>query len=171
MRKKLCLLPLLIAIFLLLSAFKGGSGFSIETDDDFAVATDSSKVGDVADRLGMSKQEVTSYFTKNSLVFIAVSKDKGTQVRISRFEDEFSKKVYDTEKMSDAQIIEMMSLYSESSGVVKAVENGGRKFARTMQVLEDSGGKYTATQYVTVANGQVYLITCYNPGVGTSEEV
>ena len=171
MRKKLCLLPIFIIALLFLTAFKGGNGFSIETGDDFAVATDSSKVGDVAERLGISKQEVASYFTKNSLVFIAVSKDMGTQVRIARFEDEFSKKVYDVENLNDAQVIEMMSLYSKSPGVVKSVENGGRKFARTLQVLEDSGGKYTATQYVTIAGGQVYLITCYNSGVGASSEV
>ncbi|MBR5922347.1 MAG: hypothetical protein IKZ59_00995 [Clostridia bacterium] len=171
MRKKLCLLPLLFAAFLFLTAFKGGNGFSIETGDEYAVATNSSDVGDVAERLGMKEKEVTSYFTGNSLVFIAVSKDKKTQIRISRFEDDFSRKVYDTEKMSDEQIIDMMSLYSESSGVVKAVESGGRKFARTMQVSKDEGGKFTATQYVTVASGQIYIITCYNPGVGASEEV
>ena len=171
MRKKLYLLPVVIILIAVLCGFKGGNGFTIETDDDFAVATEEDDVKDVAKRLSISESEVKKYFSDNSLVFIAVSPDGKTQIRISCFSDEFSNDVYDTENLSDEQVSKMMSLYSTSAGIVKVVESGGRKYAKTVQLLNDSGGEYTVTHYVTVASRKTYVISCYNPGVGTSSEV
>ena len=159
-----------MSLFLLM-AFKGGSGFNIEVDNSYAVATKASEVDTVAERLSMEQSEVKAYFKENALKFIAVSKDTKTQIRISRFADNFSSSVYDAQNLTDEQINEMASLYGADSDVVSIIESGNRKYAKTTNVLEDSGGVYTATQYATVAGGRIYVITFYNPGEATSKEV
>lgn len=171
MNKKICaVFTAIIALFSLL-AFKGGSGFNIEVDNSYAVATKASEVDNVAERLSMEPSEVKAYFKENALKFIAVSKDTKTQIRISRFADNFSSSVYDAQNLTDEQVNEMVALYGADSDIVSIIESGSRKYAKTTNVLEDSGGVYTATQYVTVAGGRIYVITCYNPGETTSKEV
>lgn len=160
-----------IMALLVLSGFKGGSGFSIEVDDSFAVATKASEVDEVAERLGIDREEAVSYFKQNDLIFIAVSEDTKTQVRISRFADNFSSDVYDAENLTEEQTAQMISLYSGTDNSVDLIESDNRRFAKTTEVLEDSGGVYTCTQYVTVAGGRTYVITCYNPSDSPSKEI
>lgn len=165
------LLQLAIVSLLILSGFKGGSGFTIEVDDSFAVATKISEVDEIAERLGIEREEAAAYFKQNDLKFIAVSEDTETQIRVSRFADDFSSVVYDAENLTEDQISEMISLYGGSEEKTEIIDSDGRKFAKTVEVLKDSGGIYACTQYVTVAGGRIYVITCYNPSDKTSEEV
>ncbi len=171
MKKAVGLLLLLLMITLVLTGFKGGSGFTIEIDDSFAIATKASEVDSVAERLGIERDIAVSYFKQNDLKLIAVSENTKTQIRISRFADNFSSSVYDAENLSDEQIAEMVSLYGGENKTTEIIESDGRKFAKIVEVLEDSGGVYTCTQYVTVAGGRTYIITCYNPSDSTSKEI
>lgn len=171
MKKKVCFLPLLILLLVFALSFKGGDGFTIEVDNSFAVALKASESDNVAERLKVDENVVKSYFKENSLVFIAISKDTKTQIRISRFADNFSSSVYDSENLSDEKISEMVSLYGGDAQSAETIESGGRKFAVMTELLKDSGGVYTSTQYVTVAGGKTYIITCYNPGDDTSKDV
>ncbi len=161
----------LLLLLMFLVGFKGGNGFTIEIDNSFAVATKSSEVDTVAERLNMDQAQVASYFKNNALKLIAVSGDKKTQIQISSFADNFSSSVYDAENLSKEDLSEMVSLYGGSFDAVETVENNGRSFAKITQVLEDSGGVYTSTQYVTVAGGRTFIITCHNPGETTSQEI
>ena len=162
---------LAVIAVLFFSAFKGGSGFTIEIDDSFAISTEASDVEDIAERLNLDEEVVASYFDLNDLKLIAVSEDTKTQIRISRFADNFSSSVYDAENLTEAQIGEMLSLYGGSNKTFEIIENDSRKFAKITETLKDSGGVYTSTQYVTVAGGRTYVITCYNPSDSTSAEV
>lgn len=171
MKKRLLIALLAAFTFLVLSAFKGGSGFNFEIANTYAVATKSSEVDTVAQRLGLEEDTVAAYFKDNSLKLLAVSEDGQTQIRISRFSDNFSSAVYDAENLTDEQTSQMISLYSSSHDFAEVIESDGRKFAKTTEVLKDSGGVYTATQYVTVAGGRIYVISCYNQGEGTSAEI
>lgn len=171
MKKATYILLFAVAAILIFSGFKGGNGFTIEVSNSYAVATKASEVDIVAARLNMEEDAVASYFKENELVFIAVSSDGKTQIRISRLTDDFSSAVYDAENLTDKQAAQMISLYSESYDTADVIESGGRKFAKTAETLKDSGGVYTATQYVTVGGGETYVISCYNAGNGTSAEV
>ena len=171
MKKTMLILSVLTVSILLFSGFKGGDGFTIEVSNSYAVATNADEVDTVAERLNLSEDEVASYFTQNALCFIAVSDDGKTQVRISRFADNFSSDVYDAENLTDEQTSRMISLYSTSYDTATVIESGGRRFAKTVETLEDSGGVYTATQYITVSGGNIYAITCYNPGDTESDEI
>ena len=171
MKRNIYLLPVIILLLVFTLAFKGGNGFTIEVNNSFAVALKASESDNVAERLQVENSVVKDYFKENSLVFIAVSSDTKTQIRISRFADNFSGSVYDSENLSDEKITEIVSLYGADAQSAEITESGGRKFAVMTELLKDSGGVYTSTQYVTVAGGKTYIITCYNPGEGTSEEV
>ena len=172
MRKTVLILSVFILSFLLLTGFKGGDGFDIEISNSYAVATDSDEVDTVAARLNTDEETVASYFRENALTLIAVSEDGETQIRISRFSDNFSSDVYDTENLTDKQVSEMISLYSSSYDTATVIESDGRKFAKTVGLLKENGQvKYTVTQYVTVGGGRTYIITCYNSGNSTSKEV
>lgn len=171
MKKATYILLFAVAAILVFSGFKGGNGFTIEVSNSYAVATKASEVDIVAARLNMEEDAVAAHFKGNALVFIAVSSDGKTQIRISRFTDNFSSAVYDTENLTDEQAAQMISLYSASYDAAEVIESGGRKFAQTVETLKDSGGVYTATQYVTVGGGRTYVISCYNEGNGTSEEI
>ena len=184
MRKKLYVLPLILIIFFMFTGFKGGSGFQIEVDDSYAVATEKKEVTAVAERLGVDEKDVKTYFSKNHLKFIAVSKDKMTQIRVAKFADtrtvtdsatgeekDLIATIYDSENLTDEQLSQIILLYSNVQSTATVVESNGRKFAKTTEVLEDSGGVYTTTQYLTIAGGRTYIITCYNPGEETSDEV
>ena len=173
MKKTFCILAVFVLAFFTLAGFKGGNGFNIEISNSYAVATEAGEVDTVAARLNTDEETVASYFRENALSLIAVSDDGETQIRISRFSDNFSSDVYDTENLTDKQISEMISLYSSSYDTAVVIENGGRKFAKTVGLIKEKTGqvKYTVTQYVTVGGGRTYIITCYNPGKGTSEEI
>ena len=171
MFKKLSVLFVLAVLLCFLCGFKGGSGFTIEVNNSYAVATKASEVDTVAKRLSLEETEVASYFKQNALKFIAVSEDTKTQIRISRFADNFSSDVYDAQNLTDEQLSEMVSLYGADSQSANIVENNGRKYAKITDVLEDSGGVYTSTQYITVAGGRTHVISCYNPGDFTSQEI
>ena len=169
--KKLTYIILALLLLCFLLGFKGGNGFTIEIGNSFAVATKSSEVDTVAERLNLDISQVKSYFRDNELKLIAVSEDTKTQIRISSFADNFSSSVYDAENLSEEQLGEMVTLYGSSYEMAEIVESDGRSFARITEVLKDSGGVYTSTQYITVAGGKTYVITCYNQGDTTSDEV
>lgn len=172
MKRAICLLTIFVLSLFILVGFKGGDDFKIEIGGSYAVATNPGDVSNVAVRLNTDDETVASYFKENALCLIAVSQDAETQIRISRFSDNFSSDVYDTENLTDDQISEMISLYSSSYESALVVESNGRKFAKTAGVVKekDGGAEYTVTQYVTVGGGRTYIITCYNPGTGTSKE-
>ena len=85
MKKTVYIFLFAIAAVLVFSGFKGGNGFTIEVNNSYAVATKASEVDIVADRLNMEEDAVAAHFKENALVFIAVSSDGKTQIRISRF--------------------------------------------------------------------------------------
>ena len=173
MKKSVCVLAIIVLSFFILTGFSGGDGFNIEINNSYAVATEAGEVDTVAARLNTDEATVASYFKENALSLIAISEDGETQIRISRFSDNFSSRVYATENLTDKQISEMISLYSSSYDTAAVIESGGRKFAKTTGLVKEKDGSvdYTVTQYVTVGGGRTYIITCYNPGQGTSNEI
>ncbi|MBO7520331.1 MAG: hypothetical protein J6T73_06085, partial [Clostridia bacterium] len=127
MKKATYILLFAVAAILIFSGFKGGNGFTIEVSNSYAVATKASEVDIVAARLNMEEDAVASYFKENELVFIAVSSDGKTQIRISRFADNFSSAVYDAQNLTDEQIDEMVSLYGADAESSSIIESDNRK--------------------------------------------
>lgn len=146
--------------------------YTITTGDDFISAKQGENLDKVAERLNMKPQDINSYFTKNGLIYLAVSSDSKTQVKISAFSDNFSSEVSDIEYLDDAGLSKFISAISEDSDTpAQVIENADRKYLCVKDTLNDSGGVYTVTQYITIFDGKTFYFAGYNPGEDTSDEV
>lgn len=146
--------------------------YSISPGSDFISVKYGDDLTQISQKLNMTTDELNSYFSKNGLLYLAVSSDAKTQIRLSAFTDNFSSAVDDISLLSDEQLrdfIDAVSDKTESS--CEVVMCGGRKYISVTDVLKDSGGIYTVTQYITICSGQTFYLACYNDGEGTSSQV
>ncbi len=144
--------------------------YSINTDEDFTVVYAGDNLSEMSEKLNISEAELSSYFTKNGLLYLAVSADNQTQIRLSRYTDNFSSTVRDISILDDDGLQEFANTvcgYEEYT----ITENSGRKFIVSVKNLTDSGGRYTVTQYITIHGGSTYYLSCYNAGDVTSDEI
>ncbi len=168
------ILSVIIVVLILLSVPVSASNYeyTITTDNNFISARSGDDLTAISEKLNITLQELNSHFTKNGLIYIAVSEDGKSQVKISAFTDNFSSEVGDIAYLDDtvmSQFIESVSDGSDSPAYV--VTNNGRKFLCVKNTLQDTGGVYTVTQYITICNNQTFYFAGYNDGEDTSEEI
>lgn len=146
--------------------------YTISTDENFISAKTNDDLTAISEKLNMTPQDLHTYFTKNGILFFAVSLDSKTQVKLSVFTDNFSSEIGDISYLDDlvmAEFIEAVSGNADSPAQV--ITNNGRKFLCLKDTLEDRGGIYTVTQYITIYNNQTFYFTGYNDGKDTSSEI
>ena len=154
------------------SVFAIGYQYTISEGNDFTSAKYGENLDAVAKKLNMTSQDINSYFTKNGLIYLAVSSDNKTQVKISAFSDNFSSEVADISYLDDDGLSQFVSAISEDCDFpAQIIENGGRKYVCVKNTLNDSGGLYTVTQYITICNNQTFYFAGYNPGDETSSDI
>ena len=162
-----------ISVIIMLSGFTAhaeSNEFNITVPDSFTVARKGDSLDGVARNLQMDTAKLSEYFSKNGLVYFAVSADTKTQVRLSEFSDNFSSQVVDICYLKENELNEFIkAVGGENSN--ELVQNGSRKFVKIQSTLTDSGGDYTVTQYITIANGKTYYLACYNEGSGESAQI
>ena len=170
----------LIAIIAILAVFSIAVGavgyeYTIKANDNFVTAEltdDINALDAVAQKLNMDTTKLHDYFKQNGLIYLAVSADKQTQVKISAFSDNFSTKVADISYLDEAGLTAFASAISEEDdSPAQLVENNGRKYLCVKDTLSDSGGVYTVTQYITICNNKTFYFAGYNPGENTSSEI
>lgn len=167
----------LLAVFaiitlLSISVYAIGYQYTISTSNDFTSAKYGDNLDEVATKLNMTPQDINSYFSKNGLLYLAVSSDNKTQVKVSAFNDNFSSEISDISYLDDVGLSKFMSALSEDSDTdAEVIENNGRKYICVKDTLNDSGGVYTVTQYITICNNQTFYFAGYNPGEDTSEVI
>ena len=146
--------------------------YTITTGDSFKSARSGDDLTDISEKLNMTPQDLNSYFTKNGLVYIAVSEDGKSQIKISAFTDNFSSEVSDIAYLNDSIMSEFIKAVSNDAVIpAQIVVNNGRKFLCVKNTLQDSGGVYTVTQYITICNNKTFYFAAYNDGEDTSQEM
>ena len=150
-----------VAILLLCLAFAfpcmAEASFAIEQGKEFAVY---GKNDGVAQRLGMTEEDLKEYLEENDIVYLAVDEKNERQIRLSISETGFSQSVGHLSGLSDEKIRALMpDLIGEERGEI--VKKGDRKFIRQEVRLSDSGGEYLLTRYITVEAKQYYVLTFY----------
>ena len=149
-----------------------GYEYSLLLDDGFISVTNDDDLTQVSEKLKISASDLNSYFNKNGLLYLAVSNDTKTQIRLSAFTDNFSSVANDISYLSDDQLAEFMSAVSENGNTNSEIAvSGGRKYIKVKDTLKDSGGTYTVTQYITICSNQTFYLSCYNEGSDTSPQV
>lgn len=164
----------LIAVLMLLFSFNISAAtyeYDISTTSDFTSVKRDEDMSSVAQKLNMTADELSSYFKKNSLLYLAVSNDTKTQIRLSAFTDNFSSTVSDISYLANEQLTEFMNAVSDDENDCEIVTNGERKYITLKDTLSDSGGVYTVTQYITICDSQTFYLSCYNEGNDTSDEI
>lgn len=169
---KLRLLTVFALIITLLSfTVSAELSYNITVDENFSVVTADDDLKAMSQKLNISEDSLSSYF-KSGLLYLAVSKDNQTQIKLSSYTDEFSSTVKDISFLDGAAIEEFKNtLCGDGDYICTTQINKGRTFIVMQKTLSDSGGIYTVTQYITICDGKSYHLSCYNPGTQTSDTV
>lgn len=146
-----------------------GYEYSIAPSDNFIYAKHGDDLTQVAEKLNMTTDELNTYFNQNELIYLAVSDDNKSQIKLSVYQDGFSSVVSDISQLSDADLNEFANSFDENGNNI--VMNNGRKFIRVKHTRADSGGTYTVTQYITICNNKTFYFAGYNDGENTSKEI
>ena len=172
MKAKIITIVAVVLLLLNLNVSAANFEYTLSPGDNFTSATYGDDLSEIAEKLGMTTDKLNSYFSKNGLLYLAVSDDAKTQIRLSAFTDNFSSAVGDISNLDQEGLQEFKNSVSEDSENIFYIQsNDGRKFIATKSTLQDSGGIYTVTQYITVCDSQIFYLSCYNEGEETSSEV
>ena len=145
-----------------------GYEYSITPSDNFTFAKQGDDLTQIAKKLNMTTDDLNKYFSDNKLIYLAVSDDVKSQIKISVTEDEFSKKVNDISILDDNVLNNFAKSLSSDSSIVT---NNDRKFVLVNDTHKDSGGIYTVTQYITICDGKTFYFIGYNDGKDISKEI
>lgn len=145
-----------------------GYEYSITPSDNFTFAKQGDDLTQIAKKLNMTTDDLNKYFSDNKLIYLAVSDDVKSQIKISVTEDEFSKKVNDISLLDDNALNNFAKSLSSDSSIVT---NNDRKFVLVNDTHKDSGGIYTVTQYITICDGKTFYFIGYNDGKDISKEI
>ncbi len=145
-----------------------GYEYSITPSDNFTFAKQGDDLTQIAKKLNMTTDDLNKYFSDNKLIYLAVSDDVKSQIKISVTEDEFSKKVNDISLLDDNVLNNFAKSLSSDSSIVT---NNDRKFVLVNDTHKDSGGIYTVTQYITICDGKTFYFIGYNDGKDISKEI
>ena len=145
-----------------------GYEYSITPSDNFTFAKQGDDLTQIAKKLNMTTDDLNKYFSDNKLIYLAVSDDVKSQIKISVTEDEFSKKVNDISLLDDNALNNFAKSLSSDSSIVT---NNDRKFVLVNDTHKDSGGIYTVTQYITICDGKTFYFIGYNDGKDISQEI
>lgn len=146
--------------------------YTISPGDGFTSVKSGDDMGSIAKKLDMTTAELNSYINENGIIYLAVSDDAKSQIKISVFSDNFSTEVGDISRLDDAGLSEFAGAISkDSEDTADIISNNGRKFVCVKHTRQDSGGIYTITQYVTICNNKIFHFAGYNDGETTSDEI
>lgn len=167
----LAVIVVLLAIFNI-NVSAASYEYHISLGANFTSAQYGDDLTQISGKLNMTADQLNTYFNKNGLVYLAVSDDAKTQIRISAFTDNFSSAVSDISLLDDETLNEFMNAVSNADdGTVCVLSNNERKYIQVRNTLKDSGGIYTVTQYITICDNKTFYVSCYNDGEDTSSEV
>ncbi len=162
---------ILLALFSI-SVSAASYEYSILLSDNFTSAQYGDDLTEISQKLNMSKDDLNSYFSENGLIYLAVSHDAKTQIKLSAFNDNFSSTVNDISQLDDYALGEFANTIGENTdSSPDIITNNGRKYICVKSTRNDRGGIYTVTQYITICNNKTFYFAGYNDGDDTSNEI
>lgn len=172
MKIRILAVAAVILILVSLCVCAAGYEYTISPSEQFTAVNYGDDLSGIADKLNMTTDELNVYFNKNSILYLAVSDDTKTQIRLSAFTDNFSSAVADISLLDDDGLREFKEAVSADNENAFFTESAdGRKFIAVKSTLQDSGGTYTVTQYITICNNKTFYFSGYNEGSDTSDDI
>ena len=147
--------------------------YTISSSENFISTQSDDDLTTISEKLNTTPQELESYLTENNILYIAVSNDNKSQIKITALTDNFSSKVGDISLISDSVMQEFIStVRPDTDTLTYIVENNGRKYICVKNTLTDENDNlYTVTQYITICNHKTFYFSCNNPGEDTTDEI
>ncbi len=170
MKRKFLVVLLALISLLSFNISAQETNYSITVPEGFSATDKSDNMEAVANQLGLDLKALNEYFDQNGLIYLAVSADAKTQIRLSALSDNFSSAVSDISFLDEQGLADFTAAIG-GENKTEIIEKGNRKFVKTVNTLRDSGGIYTVSQYVTIADNATYYLSCYNDGTTTSAQV
>lgn len=159
------IVSLLVVLFVALSfpAAAAGKVYSVKIPKGYVFAESDGKKNKLAERFGMSAEEMEKYFSENGVLFLAVGENSGEQISLSETETDFSKHAATFSRMNDSELTDIENQLAGtafSAGGIAECSNG-IKFLR-LKLLEASD---TVTEnYITVCSGKLYTLRITTAG-------
>ena len=149
-----------------------GYEYTISPGEKFTSVQYGDDLSEISEKLNMSGDELNSYFHQSGLIYLAVSDDNKTQIKLSAFTDNFSSAAGDISNLDEHALAEFASAVSEDNeNMAHIVSNNDRNFVCVKNTRKDSGGIYTVTQYITICNNKTFYFAGYNEGEDTSDDI
>lgn len=159
MFKKILTLMVLLCFIFNMSVSAAGS-FELKVGKEFYTIDEDSHT--VAALFGLETDELNSFCAQKDIVFLACNKDKTKEIRLCRFETDFSKGVGDFANYSDNELYTLSLDIIGIEGVTgKIVKNNGISFIKTEMSTENEEKDFSVIQYTTVVEGEYYVLTFY----------
>jgi len=165
--KKLALtvLAVVFAFVLSFSAFAESKDYKISIPENFSKAYKEDSKGDIAEKFNMSEKELETYFDENNIELLAVNDDLTEQIKVSIYEDDFSKSVENISRLGDDDIASIAEKMVDDTNIKYDIYRvNGITYIKLTENRKDSGGNYVATQFITVSSGKLYNISFNNAG-------
>lgn len=142
------------------SVFAAETGIKISAGKEFTVLSSGENEKELAEILGITEGELTSYCRENSIEYLAVNRDNTKQIRLSVKKTEFSSAVINFSNLSDENIAAVIpEIIGVSNVKCETADKNGQKFAKVRLSSSDSGGDYTVSQYITAANKKLFILS------------
>ena len=157
MIKKVALAVSIIMCFLTISVFgMEAAKPQITVGDEFYIYSEDAD--SVCEILQSDSKTLDKYLGEKKIIFFALNADNSKQIRISEFEDVFSKTVKNISALKDNDLKELIpDIIGTDKIEGEVVKNGDQKYIKTEYDSQD--GEFYLTQYNTVANGKNYVLS------------
>ncbi len=162
MKKAVSIIILTAFLCLAFASCAPKADYSIGIPKGFTAAYSTEEADGLAKALGVETKEIKSYFKEDKLALMAVNSDNSVQIKLSRFENAYSKAIQSFSS-NDENIIRD---YASAAGIenYKIVTNNETEFIFVKTKVSDTDGGYVSSRYITVKNGEFYVLSCFNRG-------
>ncbi len=132
--------------------------FSAQSDEDLS---------ELAEIIGVDKKELKNYFKEDRIVLMAVNSDNSVQIKLSCFENDYSKAIGSFEFLKTEEINNYAAAAVKSK--YEIVKNHDNSFIYVQEHITSEDKEYISSRYITVKNDKFYVLSCYNTG-GTQDK-
>ncbi len=163
------LFTLIITVSLLFSTFSAlaeTDEYTITAPKDFTVWQSGKSMEDISAVFGMTEKELENHCDKNNIVYVAADSTNSKQITLSVTENEFSKTAVSFSRLSDKDLKEIATDFTDNSAAEIEIDTSADKnrFIKITETLADSGGQYTVTEYITVCSAKLYTLCISESG-------
>lgn len=156
-----------------ISAFAKSSNFTFDSPDGFVGAYKDGKKDALANKLGITKQEVESIFDNKGIEYFSISDDRKTQFSISVYSNDLSALTGDTSRLDDEALKSFATSLLEMSTDPYEIYTQNDAVYIVLSSTEESsnGDTYYSSQYITVVGGDFYHLTFITSKPSASDEI